>query len=117
MRKSFLHFLRAHNSAEGVQFWEAVHARKAETGTKRLFESANDIIRMYIAEEAERQIHLSSAVRRHLLSAYEHNNKSELGRVDLFNAAIGELYKDVKQNPLFGNFFQTTFAGPVKPIL
>src|SRR5690606_6515241 len=98
VRRRFRAFLEVEHRDEGVEFWDAVNKFKSMSKNKKLTAKANEarkIIKTYCLESGSRQVNLSSSVLKQLSSAL--NEKQErLADNDLFDAALDELFKDLK---------------------
>ena len=109
-RSSFIAFLRAHHAAEGLEFWESVQKRMVEKSSKKLVALAKTIIETHILEGADREIHLSSALRTSIAKAYGSKSTKDLARADFFTGALNELINDLKQNEHFSEFLNHMLA-------
>ena len=73
--------------------------------------SARAIVLMFIDSNAPKQVNLSASVRKEIIKAFQSNDQAALGRRDLFDKALKEMYHDLRQNPSFKSFIVTIFGG------
>jgi Amt family ammonium transporter len=93
LRKRFRQYLSTHHMDENVRFWDATLARQSDPVPEFRATSARAIILMFIADKAPKQINLASVVRSQIIKTFEENDPVELGKRDLFDGALQELYQ------------------------
>jgi len=110
-RRRFRRYLQTLKMDENVRFWDCVTVSKNESSPEKRATSARAIIQTFVLDTAPFQVNLSSKVRDELVSAYKQNDKVRLGSVDFFQAAMDELFQDLRQSDAFRIFMENdTFS-------
>lgn len=95
VRKRFRAYLNVLHAGEGVEFWDEVVKWKAVQSKKKRIREATRLINTYCLEDSKRQVNLQSKTVAKMRSALQ--DDSVLVKVELFDDALDELFKDLKQ--------------------
>ena len=109
MRHRFRAYLEVMHKDEGVAFWDAVVKWKEISSKKnadRKVKEAKKILKTYCLESAVKQVNLASKSLKQLTIAME--DREELLKNSLFDAALEELFKDLRHD--FSEFVNNTPA-------
>ena len=105
MRRRLRRFLADQKADENVRFLDAVDAFRRDADAKRPV-SARAIIQYFIIDTAPKQVNLRGETRERLVTPFKLDDRAALGSVTLFNAAVEEIYADLKNSDGFKKFLE-----------
>lgn len=105
-RRKFRKYLQTLKMDETVKFWDCVTVFKNDSVDKRP-SSARAIVQTFVSDSAPFQVNLSSDAKNDLMKAVTRNDIVRLSDESLFNRAIDELFRDLKQSDAFRKFIDT----------